>query len=309
MGLVQSFVPSAKPMKFSTPIGATFGNSVQWRSPAEVWMMAVGSACAAPSREVEIITTSVCIRVRMDAPVGCFDNLRLYDKELYDNDGMTRFGSDYMNGRARRIASSNQSSGSHSGQSLLDAPLKRLVGIDRDLRISDGFEARLHLQVERERPILRWVRGVRFKIQAPPSGFIGTGALDDRPGLSEFACECQNAVDLIATGKGAAVEKDFASGSFLQQEAGSVEHDLHHEVVLLDRVFDIFWREQGGADLIFAEERAPRAACQLASECSFTGSGKAGHQNDHSVEIVAEAEFSSRFSSRLSWRRLPQWQP
>src|ERR1039457_1952715 len=74
MGLVQSFVPSAKPMKFSTPIGATFGNSVQWRSPAEVWMMAVGSACAAPSREVEIITTSVCIRVRMDAPVGAFDN-------------------------------------------------------------------------------------------------------------------------------------------------------------------------------------------------------------------------------------------
>src|ERR1035441_69146 len=74
MGLVQYFVPSAKPMKFSTPIGATFGNSVQWRSPAEVWMMAVGSACAAPSREVEIITTSVCIRVRMDAPVGGFDN-------------------------------------------------------------------------------------------------------------------------------------------------------------------------------------------------------------------------------------------
>src|ERR1017187_2035379 len=132
----------------------------------------------------------------------------MYDKELYDNDGMTRFDSDYMNGRARRIASSNQSSGSHSGQSLLDAPLKRLVGIDRDLRISDGFEARLHLQVERERPILRWVRGVRFKIQAPPSGFIGTGALDDRPGLSEFACECQNAVDLIAVGKGTAVEKD-----------------------------------------------------------------------------------------------------
>src|ERR1700682_4132674 len=96
MGLVQSFVPVARPMKFSTPIGATFGNSVQCRSPAVVWMMAVGSAvvagaevaglrtggfgfvavcgveaaCAAPSRDVEIIRTRVCSRVRMDAPVS-----------------------------------------------------------------------------------------------------------------------------------------------------------------------------------------------------------------------------------------------
>src|SRR6266849_6103475 len=92
-------------MKFSTPIGATFGNRVQWRSPAVVWMTAVGSAvaaaaelagsrtggfvvvagggveaaCAAPRRDVEIIRTSVCIKVRMDAPVGCFRNHRLYD--------------------------------------------------------------------------------------------------------------------------------------------------------------------------------------------------------------------------------------
>src|SRR5712671_5175419 len=83
-------------MKFSTPIGATFGNSVQCRSPAVVWMMAAGSAvtagaevvglrtggfgivgccgvvavCAAPSSDVEIIRTSVCSKVRMDAPVG-----------------------------------------------------------------------------------------------------------------------------------------------------------------------------------------------------------------------------------------------
>src|ERR1700716_964153 len=100
MGLVQSFVPVARPMKFSTPIGATFGNSVQCRSPAVVWMMAVGSAvpagaevaglrtggfgfvagcgvespCAAPSRDVEIIRTSVCSKVRMDAPVSILAN-------------------------------------------------------------------------------------------------------------------------------------------------------------------------------------------------------------------------------------------
>src|ERR1700687_1625950 len=101
MGLVQSFVPLARLIKFSTPIGATFGNRVQWRSPAVVWTMAVGSAvgagaevaglrtggfgfaagcgveapCAAPSRDVEIIRTSVCSRVRMDAPVSVLANL------------------------------------------------------------------------------------------------------------------------------------------------------------------------------------------------------------------------------------------
>src|SRR5438445_3295467 len=88
-------------MKLSTPIGATFGNNVQCRSPAVVWMMAVGSAvaagaelagvraggfgfvagcgleaaCAAPSSDVEIIRTSVCNRVRMDAPVSILANL------------------------------------------------------------------------------------------------------------------------------------------------------------------------------------------------------------------------------------------
>src|SRR6266481_1154999 len=88
-------------MKLSTPIGATFGNSVQCRSPAVVWMMAVGSAvaagaelagvraggfgfvagcgleaaCAAPSSDVENIRTSVCNRVRMDAPVSILANL------------------------------------------------------------------------------------------------------------------------------------------------------------------------------------------------------------------------------------------
>src|SRR5260370_29669391 len=98
-GLVQSLVPVARPMKLATTIGATFENSVQCKSPAVVWMMAAGSAvagaelaglrtggfgvvagggveaaCAAPSRDVEIIRTSVCSRVRMDAPVSILAN-------------------------------------------------------------------------------------------------------------------------------------------------------------------------------------------------------------------------------------------
>src|SRR5271168_2024149 len=105
MGLVQSLVPLARPTKFATPMGAIFGSSVQWRSPAVVWMMAVGSpaaatgvvaaglrtagfaigcavevVCAAPSRDVLTIRTSVCSSVRMNAPVGYFRNLQLYDR-------------------------------------------------------------------------------------------------------------------------------------------------------------------------------------------------------------------------------------
>ena len=176
-----------------------------------------------------------------------------------------------------------------AAERLLNALLERLVRRDCGFGISDRFEAGFHFEVERERSVVRGVRGIGFEVETAASGFLGTGALDDRPGLSEFAGELENAVDLVAAGEGAAVEKDFASRSILQQEAGGFEHDLHHEVVLLDGVFDIFWREQGGADLVFAEERALSAAGQFASERGFAGSGKACHQNNHSVESV-EAE-------------------
>src|ERR1700693_4643194 len=44
IGLVQSFVPWARPMKLATPMGATSGNRVQVSLPAVVSMMAVGWA-------------------------------------------------------------------------------------------------------------------------------------------------------------------------------------------------------------------------------------------------------------------------
>src|SRR5271157_87868 len=187
---------------------------------------------------------------------------------------------------------------------LFDALLNRLVSGDRRFAICDGLEPRLHFQVEREGSVVRGMQRIGFEVETAASGFIGTGALDDRPGLSEFAGELENAVDLVAAGEGAAVEKDFASRSGLQQEACSLEHDLHYEVVLLDGVFDIFRREQGGADLVFAEERVLRAASQFASERGFAGTGKTGHQNNHSAEIVAEAECRWRLSWRRSLRRL-----
>src|SRR6202790_4009935 len=197
---------------------------------------------------------------------------------------------------------SNFSSGIDRGQSLFDALLKRLVSVDRSFGVGDGFEAGFHFKVEREGSVARRVRGIGFEVEMATSGFLGTGALDDRPGLSEFASELENAVDLVAAGKGAAVQKDFTSRSILQQEAGGFEHDLHHEVVLLDGIFDIFWREQGGAELIFAEECALSAVGQFAGERSFPCAGKTCHQDDHAVESVAEAESSSTFSLRPSSR-------
>src|ERR1700737_213237 len=44
MGLVQSLVPSARPMKLATPTGALSGKRVQVSLPAVVSMTAVGSA-------------------------------------------------------------------------------------------------------------------------------------------------------------------------------------------------------------------------------------------------------------------------
>jgi hypothetical protein len=43
---------------------------------------------------------------------------------------------------------------------------------------------------------------------------------------------------------------------------------------------------------------------QFPSERGFARSGKAGHQNNHAVEIVAEAESGWRLSRRRSLLRL-----
>src|SRR5689334_9918423 len=45
-GFFQSFLPVARPMKFSTVFGASLGNSSHFRSPAVVWIIAVGLAAA-----------------------------------------------------------------------------------------------------------------------------------------------------------------------------------------------------------------------------------------------------------------------
>ena len=122
---------------------------------------------------------------------------------------------------------------------LLDAEIERLISIDERFCVGDGFEAGLYLEVEREGSIVRRMRSVGLKIETAASGFIGTDALDDRPRLSQFAGELENAINLVAAGESTTVEENFASGSFFQYEAGSFEHDLRYEVVLLDGVFDI----------------------------------------------------------------------
>src|SRR5260370_41141255 len=107
------------------------------------------------------------------------------------------------------VAPSNFSSGIDRGQSLFDALLKRLVRVDRSFVVGDGFEAGFHFKVEREGSVVRRLRGIGFEVEMEASGFLGTGALDDRPGLSEFASELENAVDLVAAGEERNLPKYF----------------------------------------------------------------------------------------------------
>ena len=198
---------------------------------------------------------------------------------------------------------SNQSSRSYCGERLLDALRKRLVGRDSRLGISDRFEVGLNFEVEREGSIVRGMRGVGFQVETPASGFIGTGALDDRPGLSEFAGEFENAVDLVASRESAAVEEDLASGSHFAAGSEPRRASPPSRSRLARRSIRYLpARTSAAANLVFAEERALCAAGQFACERGLAGSRETGHENNHAAEIVAEAKSGSR----LSWRRLPQ---
>src|ERR1700675_1302764 len=86
---------------------------------------------------------------------------------------------------------------SDGGQRLLNALLERLVRRDCGFRKSDGFKAGFHFKVECEGSVVRGVRGISH-VETLASGPVGTGALDNRPGLSEFAGEFENAANLVA---------------------------------------------------------------------------------------------------------------
>src|SRR5713226_1285450 len=91
VGLVQSLVPSARPMKLATPIGAFSGNNLQVSLPALVSMTAVGSAetgfvsdhSVKESKNTE--TTMNHLRIgRLLKFDNSGVNRELYDNELYD---------------------------------------------------------------------------------------------------------------------------------------------------------------------------------------------------------------------------------
>src|ERR1035438_4343011 len=103
----------------------------------------------------------------------------------------------------------------HGNQSLLQTLPQRLVRVDRRFGISDRFEAGFHFKVERERSVVRQVRGIAFHVETPARRFLGTGALDDRARLTKFTAESENALNLITVRERASVKKDLASGSFV----------------------------------------------------------------------------------------------
>src|ERR1700722_985031 len=100
-GLVQSFVPLAKPMKLATPMGALSGKSVQVSLPAVVSITAVGWAAAAPKDAPEnakfnitaAVKTKQTLRMNSSSvglsraagnePVGqnCLSKNELYDNQ------------------------------------------------------------------------------------------------------------------------------------------------------------------------------------------------------------------------------------
>jgi hypothetical protein len=127
-------------------------------------------------------------------------------------------------------------------EGLLDASLVRSVGVDGHLRTNDGLEAGFYFQVKSEVTVTRGMRRVGSEFKTLARGLIGAYAFDDDRGLSEFVGELEDALDLVAAGEGASVEENFARGIFLQQEAGSLQHDLQDEVVLADGIFDVVLR-------------------------------------------------------------------
>jgi len=105
--------------------------------------------------------------------------------------------------------------------------------------------------MKRIRSIVRRVRRIGYEFKATPRRFIRADALDNLRRLGEFACEFYDAIDLIAARERTPIENNDARQVSLKQVTRGIEHDLHHEIVLLDGVLDIFRREKRSTDFIF----------------------------------------------------------
>jgi hypothetical protein len=174
------------------------------------------------------------------------------------------------------------------GERLTETAVKRLIGVQRDLWIHNGLESGFHFKIECESSIVRRMQWVG-DIEALAHRFLRTSTLQNRPGLRRFAGETENTVDLVTAGKSAPIKKNRAIWRPLQQEARRVEHHFHHEIVLLNGIFDISWGKNGGTNFVLAEHCALRATCQCAGKRGFTSTGKTGHENYHFAKgIVLE---------------------
>src|SRR5271170_1977040 len=135
--------------------------------------------------DAQMIRTSVCSTVRMDAPLGCFRNLLLYDSQFRLVGGVPgvlarprccwRPGPPYYCARMRdaepSVARSKYST-SHGRQCLFKALIERSIGIDDSLSVRDGFEDAFHLEIERKIPIMRGMRSIGLKVKTLARGFI-----------------------------------------------------------------------------------------------------------------------------------------
>src|SRR2546423_960093 len=97
------------------------------------------------------------------------------------------------------------------------------------------------------------------------------------------------------------VQKDLALRILAEQEAGRLKHDLHAEIVLCGRIFDVFRREERSTNLVFAQYAAKSDLCQRMGKRGLPCSGKAGHENDH-MRMIGETGIAARWLVRTSDR-------
>lgn len=74
-------------------------------------------------------------------------------------------------------------------------------------------------------------------------------------GLFQPGCKIRYPLNLVRPRIGSAVEEDKAVRTIDEYVFGSLQHDLHAEVILPGRIFDIPRRKQCVSDVILAENR------------------------------------------------------
>lgn len=117
---------------------------------------------------------------------------------------------------------------------LVYAFLESIARVNHNFRQQDRFETRFALEIQIQGSVARRVR-VRFRLcgDAGARELLRANALQNAPRLRKFAGGLQNPVNLLTPREGATIEDDDAAGILAESPTRRLQHDFHHEVVLL----------------------------------------------------------------------------